>query len=74
MTERDRDALAAFAVGFGYALERCVLLGRMRIHTERLLALVRSAEASVTELGSYEFALGSSALACRRSRSVTATV
>ncbi len=61
VTERDRDALAAFAVGFGYALERCVLLGRMRIHTERLLALMRSAEASVTELDSHEFAPAPSA-------------
>jgi DNA-binding CsgD family transcriptional regulator len=58
LTERDRDALAAFAVGFGYALERCVLLGRMRHHTARVLALMRSTEASVTELGSHEFAPG----------------
>ena len=56
VTERDRDALAAFAAGFGYAVERCVLLGRMRKHSERVLALMRSTEASVTELGSHEFA------------------
>ena len=58
LTECDRDALGAFAVGLGYALERCVLLGRMRNHAERLLTLMRSTEASVTELGRYEFAPG----------------
>ena len=62
MTELDRDTLAVFAEGFGHALERCVLTGRLHAHAERVLALARSTEASVTELGSYEFALGTSAV------------
>jgi LuxR family transcriptional regulator, regulator of acetate metabolism len=57
VTELDRDTLAVFAEGFGHALERCVLSGRLRAHSERVLALVRSAEASVTDLGRPEFAL-----------------
>jgi LuxR family transcriptional regulator, regulator of acetate metabolism len=60
-TELERDTLTVFAEGFGYALERCVLSGRLHAHAERVLDLVRSAEASVTELGSPEFALGSPA-------------
>jgi DNA-binding CsgD family transcriptional regulator len=62
LTELDRDTLAVFAEGFGHALERCVLTGRLHAHADRVLALVRSTEASVTELGSYEFALGSTAV------------
>ena len=62
VTELDRDMLAVFVEGFGYALERCVLLGRLSAHTERVLALVRSTEASLTELDSHEFALRSSAV------------
>jgi LuxR family transcriptional regulator, regulator of acetate metabolism len=62
VTELDRDALAVFAEGFGHALERCVLSGRLRAHADRVLALVRSTEESVTELGSYEFPLGAPAV------------
>jgi LuxR family transcriptional regulator, regulator of acetate metabolism len=62
VTELDRDTLAVFAEGFGYALERCVLSGRLRAHADRVLALMRSTEESVTELGSHEFALGSTAV------------
>jgi LuxR family transcriptional regulator, regulator of acetate metabolism len=51
VTEVDRDTLWAFAEGFGYALERGVLAERLRAQSERVLALVRSTEASVTELG-----------------------
>jgi LuxR family transcriptional regulator, regulator of acetate metabolism len=58
VTELDRDTLAVFAEGFGYALERCVLSGRLRAHADRVISLLRSTEASVTELGSYEFASG----------------
>jgi DNA-binding CsgD family transcriptional regulator len=61
-TELDRETLAVFAEGFGHALERCVLSGRLHAHAERVLALVRSTEASVTELGSREFAVGSPAV------------
>jgi DNA-binding CsgD family transcriptional regulator len=55
VTEVDRDMLAVFAEGFGYALERCVLSARLRLHTERVVALARSAEAGVTELGGSDF-------------------
>jgi DNA-binding CsgD family transcriptional regulator len=61
MTELDRATLAVFAEGFGYAVEGCVLSGRMRAHSARVLDLVRSTEESVTELGSPEFALRSPA-------------
>jgi DNA-binding CsgD family transcriptional regulator len=59
LTERERATLAVFAEGLGCALERCVLAGRLRAQTEHLLALVRSTEQSVAELGRDEFALGS---------------
>ena len=64
LTELDRDTLAVFAEGFGYALERCVLSGRLRAHADRVISLLRSTEASVTELGSYEFAGGAPAVCC----------
>jgi LuxR family transcriptional regulator, regulator of acetate metabolism len=48
----DRAVLWAFAEGFGYALERGVLAERLRSHSERVLALARSTEASVEELTS----------------------
>jgi LuxR family transcriptional regulator, regulator of acetate metabolism len=50
VTELERRALWAFAEGLGYALERCVLEERLRRHSNRVLALVRSTEASVEEL------------------------
>jgi DNA-binding NarL/FixJ family response regulator len=59
VTEVDRDTLAVFAEAFGQAVERCVLSGRLRAHSERVLALVRSTQESVTELGSAEFELRS---------------
>jgi LuxR family transcriptional regulator, regulator of acetate metabolism len=51
VTELDRDALSAFAEGFGYALERALVADRLRTQSERVLSLLRSTEASVTELG-----------------------
>jgi LuxR family transcriptional regulator, regulator of acetate metabolism len=54
VTKLDRDTLAAFAEGFGYALERNVLAERLRAQSERVLALARSTEASVTDLSSTE--------------------
>jgi LuxR family transcriptional regulator, regulator of acetate metabolism len=59
VTEVDRDTLAVFAEAFGHAVEHCVLSGRVRAHSQRVLALVRSTEASVTELGRAEFDLSS---------------
>jgi DNA-binding CsgD family transcriptional regulator len=58
VTELDRDTLAVFAQGFGYALERCVLTGRLRAYADRVLALARSTEESVTALDTHELALG----------------
>jgi LuxR family transcriptional regulator, regulator of acetate metabolism len=57
VTELERRALSAFAEGFGYALERCVLEERLRRHSNRVLSLVRSTEASVEELISPAIAL-----------------
>jgi DNA-binding CsgD family transcriptional regulator len=58
-TELERRALWAFAEGLGYALERCVLEERLRRHSSRVLALVRSTEASVEELITPAIALPS---------------
>jgi LuxR family transcriptional regulator, regulator of acetate metabolism len=52
VTDLDRAVLWAFAEGFGFALERGVLAERLRTHSERVLALARSTEASVEELTS----------------------
>jgi LuxR family transcriptional regulator, regulator of acetate metabolism len=57
VTDLDRDTLWAFVAGFGYALERELLAERLRVESERVLALVRSTEASVTELGRPEIEL-----------------
>lgn len=62
VTEIDRDTLRTFAEGFGYALEHWVLAERLCAHSERVRALVRSIEASVSELSSPEFDLHSSGL------------
>jgi LuxR family transcriptional regulator, regulator of acetate metabolism len=55
LTEYDRETVWAFAEGFGYALERCVLADRLRQQSARVVALVRSTEASVTELSRPDF-------------------
>ena len=62
VTELDRDTLAVFAEGFGHALERCVLSARLHAHADRVLSLLRSTEASFSDLGNYEVALGSPAV------------
>jgi LuxR family transcriptional regulator, regulator of acetate metabolism len=62
VNELDRDTLAVFAEGFGHALERCVLSARLHAHADRVLSLLRSTEASVSELGNYEVALGAPAV------------
>ena len=51
VTELDRATLWAFVEGLGHAFERAVLTERLRIHSENVLALARSTEASVVELG-----------------------
>jgi LuxR family transcriptional regulator, regulator of acetate metabolism len=50
VTPFDLAALSAFAVGFGYALERDALAERVRRHSARVLALARSTEANVEQL------------------------
>jgi DNA-binding CsgD family transcriptional regulator len=62
VTELDRDALWVFAEAFGYALERCLLGERLRAQCEHVVALVRSTEASVTELGAADIGLPAPAL------------
>jgi DNA-binding NarL/FixJ family response regulator len=57
LTEYDRETVWAFAEGFGYALEGCVLADRLRQQSARMVALVRSTEASVTALSRPEIEL-----------------
>jgi DNA-binding CsgD family transcriptional regulator len=59
LTDYDRETVWAFAEGFGYALERCVLADRLRRQSAEVVALVRSTEASVVELSRPEIELGS---------------
>jgi len=58
LTEYDRETVWAFAEGFGYAVERCVLANRLREQSARVVALVRSTEASCIELSRPEIDLG----------------
>lgn len=62
LTEYDRQTIWAFAEGFGYALERCVLADRLRQQSARVVALVRSTEASVVELSRSEIEIGAPSL------------
>jgi DNA-binding CsgD family transcriptional regulator len=78
LTDQDRDVLWVFAEALGYALERCLLAERLRAQSEQVIALVRSTEASVTELGRVDMQLPARALrfpsqgvACGPDRSVT---
>jgi LuxR family transcriptional regulator, regulator of acetate metabolism len=57
LTDYDRETVWAFAEGFGYALERSVLANRLRQQSARVVALVRSTEASMTELSRPEIEL-----------------
>ncbi len=50
VSEVDRVALWAFCEGLSQSLERCALEERLRLHSRRVLDLVRSTEASVEEL------------------------
>jgi DNA-binding CsgD family transcriptional regulator len=54
LTEYDRETVWAFAEGLGYALARCILAERLRQQSARMVALVRSTEASVVELSRPE--------------------
>jgi DNA-binding CsgD family transcriptional regulator len=46
----DRDVLSAFAEGYGYALERTILLRRMHEQGERIRQLVHSTESALTDI------------------------
>jgi LuxR family transcriptional regulator, regulator of acetate metabolism len=61
LTEYDRETVWAFAEGFGYALEGCVLAERLRQQSAQVVALVRSTEASVVEFSRPEIELGAPA-------------
>lgn len=58
LTDYDRETVWAFAEGFGYALERCVLSERLRQQSARVVALVRSTEASMVEFSRPDIELG----------------
>lgn len=62
VTELDRDMLWVFAEALGHALERCLLAERLRAQSEQVVALARSTEASVTELGRADVQLPAPAL------------
>jgi DNA-binding CsgD family transcriptional regulator len=62
LTEYDRETVWAFAEGFGYALEGCVLADRLRQQSAHVVALVRSTEASVVELSRPGIELDASAV------------
>lgn len=62
VTELDRDMLWVFAEALGHALERCVLAERLRAQSDQVVALVRSTEASVRELGRADIQLPAPAL------------
>lgn len=49
-TVADRDVLWAFAEGYGYALERTILLERLHDQGERIRQLVASTESVLTEI------------------------
>jgi len=49
-TVADRDVLWAFAEGYGYALERTILLERLHDQGDRIRQLVASTESMLTEI------------------------
>jgi DNA-binding CsgD family transcriptional regulator len=54
---RDRDALWAFAEGLGYALERAVLLERLRAQRSKVQELIGAAAAAIDDLNGGELDL-----------------
>lgn len=55
----DRDALAAFASGLGYAIEKAILLERLHAQRDDVLRLVRAAEMVAGELSDAQMRLSS---------------
>ena len=63
--ELDRDALWAFAEGFGYAVERMQMLERLRAQGEEVRALIARTEAIVSEHLAAQVELASAPLGDR---------
>ena len=53
----DRDSMAAFATGLGYALERAMLVDRLHAQREAVRRLVHATEATVDEFCATELTL-----------------
>jgi DNA-binding CsgD family transcriptional regulator len=54
LDERDRDALWAFSEGLGFALERAVLLERLRAQRKRVQGLMGAAAAAMEDINGGE--------------------
>lgn len=70
----DRDALWAFAEGFGYAVERARLTGRLRAQGEELRALLQRTDAVVAEYLDAEVELVGGAESAGATRAAAALV
>jgi DNA-binding NarL/FixJ family response regulator len=57
----DRDSVAAFAIGLGYALERAMLVDRLHAQREAVRRLVHATEATVDEFCATELTLARTA-------------
>ena len=57
----DRDSMAAFATGLGYALERAMLVDRLHSQREAVRRLVHATEATVDEFCATELTLARTA-------------
>jgi LuxR family transcriptional regulator, regulator of acetate metabolism len=55
--EFDRDALFAFAEGFGYAIERTILMERLRAQSREVLQMMRRTEAAIDGFADAELDL-----------------
>lgn len=54
----DRDSLFAFAEGFGYAIERTILMERLRAQGREVLQMMRTTEAAIGGFADAELDLG----------------
>jgi DNA-binding CsgD family transcriptional regulator len=61
--EFDRDALFAFAEGFGYAIERTILMERLRAQSREVLQMMRRTEATIDGFADAELDLALTAAA-----------
>jgi DNA-binding CsgD family transcriptional regulator len=58
----DRDILWAFAEGYGYALERTILLERLHEHGERMRQLVQATETALAEMREADLQIAAASL------------